>query len=308
MRVHYPNETTVRKLEEIMEKMKNFGPPVVRAVERFWDWYALEGSHRIVAANKLRLPVFMLPCTENEVVTWSTDICVDGSPCDYFGRPVSEILETLYDDRFGFFNSFEEPPSREIAQIVVVNPTMPKETVTQKLLLQLFGDEKQIGVWDDGEKAFLPEHYGDFGICTNGARFVVEKVGGIIVGFAEGMNPSAHKELRDGHDFALVAGRFVVDLWAAYYPCVNKETVIDLADPKQVLEHLPKYGNPKNWEVLCEGDSFPGSCSVDISQWRKFSPTDLCTNVRSLWSQEKIVTAPMTNKKMDRPTIKEIER
>lgn len=280
MKIFFPNETDPAKLHTVIDAMATLGPPVVRAVARDGVWYAIEGSHRIVAADTLALPVLILPCSEKETVTWSTDIRLDGFRRNYFGRNVSEILWDVYDARSGTVSFSEDPPFREIPGSCAIEPGMPKNLVTQKLLENFFGDEKRMGVWDDGTMAFLPGDYGDFGICTNGAQFVVDTVGGIVVGFDEGRNPSAHKAFRDGHDFALVAGRFLVDLWAKAYPCVNKDAVIDLADPGQISEHLHKYGDVKTWEVVEEPDLAPGSYFIETGVWRKFALTDLDPVVR----------------------------
>ena len=52
----------------------------------------------------------------------------------------------------------------------------------------------------------------------------------------------------DGHDFAIVAERFVVDYWAFRIARLTGTPVFDMnnADELQVVRHL--YGNEQTWE------------------------------------------------------------
>ena len=145
----------------------------------------------------------------------------------------------------------------------------------------LFAPERVLGLWADEERAMLPGDYGAFSCCTNGARFVVDRVGGIVVGFSEGTNPTAHPEFLDGHDFAIVRGRYIVDLWAKAYPEVNKRVVLDLLNPGVLREDLPKYGDLSAWQVLRRAERPEiSSRFVDPGKWRRFTLRDLAPEVR----------------------------
>lgn len=127
---------------------------------------------------------------------------------------------------------------------------------------------------------YLPEDHGPFYICTNSARYVVSLVGGLVVGFPEGENLSSHKEFVDGHDFALVRGRYLVDIWGHFYAGVLKHSVVDLLCPDHVRQILPFYGNMSAWKVLVEKENPQDSLHLATQYWRPFFLTDFSPSVR----------------------------
>lgn len=85
-------------------------------------------------------------------------------------------------------------------------------------------------------------------ICTNCARYICATFGGVVVGYATQDNPSAVLGVGiDGHDFAIVEGRFLVDLWAVDTEMASTRYVHDLEDvaDRAAVERL--YGDPDRW-------------------------------------------------------------
>jgi hypothetical protein len=95
----------------------------------------------------------------------------------------------------------------------------------------------------DGEIAF---------ICTNSANYVVSQLGeGIVCGFYVEDNPVEDIEISSvgGHDFAVIRGRYIVDLWIMHYAGTRDKCVFDMNDKndKSIIKEL--YGDPDKWSV-----------------------------------------------------------
>lgn len=86
--------------------------------------------------------------------------------------------------------------------------------------------------------------------CTDVAMKVVTAFGGRVVGYSSNNNLSAFigREICEGHDFALVADRFIVDIWAFQVAKVISQPVFDLEDAgeRELVRHL--YGDARTWE------------------------------------------------------------
>jgi hypothetical protein len=83
--------------------------------------------------------------------------------------------------------------------------------------------------------------------CTNWARQVAKSLPGrtTIMGFSSAANPTAIQGW-DGHDFAVVDDRYIVDGWLkALYGA--DQTVFDLQDPSDAEAIAHFYGNPGEW-------------------------------------------------------------
>jgi hypothetical protein len=63
MRVIVPNLPDQYHLAFIMEEMRKYGTPQIRAIWSNGMWYAAEGSHRIVAAKRLGLMPVIIDIT-----------------------------------------------------------------------------------------------------------------------------------------------------------------------------------------------------------------------------------------------------
>lgn len=140
----------------------------------------------------------------------------------------------------------------------------------KKKLEEMFSEEDKIGIVDldhgTGEteeefnkgghnrefegQACLPDGKCLF-ICTNGAKYVVETLGeGAVYGFYVTDNPTVtDSEIisAEGHDFAVLRGRFIVDLWARHMVGITEKSVFDLWDKKDFNVIKAMYGDPSKW-------------------------------------------------------------
>ena len=142
------------------------------------------------------------------------------------------------------------------------------EILLKSTLETLFGSEEALGVYyadpcdpdnpdPDSHIALLPGA-GQMGTCTRCAAFVVQRLTDLglppeslqIQGFWTAENPMAtHPALRndDGHDFAVVGNRFIVDPWISVYTGYETQTVYDLKDPLDTPKIREIYGDPACW-------------------------------------------------------------
>jgi hypothetical protein len=91
---------------------------------------------------------------------------------------------------------------------------------------------------------------GDCGCCTDGATKVAVAFEGRVVGYKSLPSTSAVIGYQQcgGHDFAIVANRFVVDYWAFRVARLITTPVFDIENPdeRKIVESL--YGNEQTWE------------------------------------------------------------
>ncbi len=101
-----------------------------------------------------------------------------------------------------------------------------------------------------GETLAIVKERGLFSLCGNGADFVAEKYGGEVVGFFTEDNPVESREIMEaeGHDFALIANRFVVDPWIVFFVQEDSRILLDLRDPEDRQEITRRYGHASAWE------------------------------------------------------------
>ncbi len=90
--------------------------------------------------------------------------------------------------------------------------------------------------------------------CTNYAIHVVRGVRPIsaqIMGFANIDNPHSRVALEEihpaGHDFAIVADRYLVDPWIVFVAGYTHQIVFDLSDPRDAATVLDLYGPAECW-------------------------------------------------------------
>lgn len=88
--------------------------------------------------------------------------------------------------------------------------------------------------------------------CVDAAIKVIQKFGGRVVGYNCSQNPSAliGKKLCEGHDFAVVAERFIVDYWAFQVARVIERPVLDITQPKDYQLVRQLYGDENKWEQV----------------------------------------------------------
>lgn len=90
-------------------------------------------------------------------------------------------------------------------------------------------------------------------VCTNCARQVKHRFPAItkIVGFDTENNPvnNPHIAHAGGHDFAIVADRYIVDPWLRDV-CDEDTMVYDMHDEADRYAILDRYGDPTKWTYL----------------------------------------------------------
>lgn len=88
-------------------------------------------------------------------------------------------------------------------------------------------------------------------ICTHGAQRIAARFGGRVVGFGRESNPLAViAEDQDGHDFALLGERYVVDYWAVRVTGILARGILDLTDVDDRAEIARLYGLPESWQTM----------------------------------------------------------
>jgi hypothetical protein len=140
--------------------------------------------------------------------------------------------------------------------------------------------------FDEDSIALLPGG-GALGICTFGADYVIKTLGqGHRYGFLVEDNPKATDPLIDGaggHDFALIAGRFIVDPWYAMTQN-NAYGVYDLtsAIDRRLIESV--YGDPACWKwydpeaqesISMLDKNLPPALFVSYPPLKKYEPISL---------------------------------
>lgn len=104
-------------------------------------------------------------------------------------------------------------------------------------------ESKRDGEWvfANGESVFR---------CTTSARRIADAFGGRVLGFFREDNPTAEIATgEDGHDFALIGERFIVDYWGAYAAGIIDRPIFDLSDSAdhQIISRL--YGLKEAWRT-----------------------------------------------------------
>ena len=89
-------------------------------------------------------------------------------------------------------------------------------------------------------------------VCTNAARRIASAFGGVVMGYWAAGNPTAQigERYGDGHDFAVVADRWVVDYFALTTVDLLESAVLDLRNPvdRRLVSQL--LGDRATWEVV----------------------------------------------------------
>jgi len=87
--------------------------------------------------------------------------------------------------------------------------------------------------------------------CTTSARRVAKEFGGRLVGFLGEDNPDAEiGKGENGHDFAIIAERFIVDYWGAHVVSVIDRAVFDLTDTADEAIVARLYGSKHTWRTV----------------------------------------------------------
>ncbi len=142
--------------------------------------------------------------------------------------------------------------------------TASDSTASRRAALAAFVRETVLQtVPDEGsDRARLPDG-ADAAVSSHGALYMQECLGGVIMGYFHNDNPSALLgEAEGGHDFLLVDGRFIVDLWGYDYDGRVPEGVLDLDDPRDAAFITALYGSRDSWVVTEPEQSTRGTAQA----------------------------------------------
>ena len=117
-------------------------------------------------------------------------------------------------------------------------------------LFTRFGSDSALGVvYDRAAGASLLSDGGRASNCADCAHFIQSlEPQTEIYGFWSKDNPTwAGAALHDGHDFAVVEGRYIVDPWMVETEALSKRAVFDLENPADASEICRLYGNCFKW-------------------------------------------------------------
>lgn len=92
------------------------------------------------------------------------------------------------------------------------------------------------------------DDYGYGAICTSHAEYIATHENGLVCGFMVEDNPCEIGELADGHDFALIEGRYIVDTWLYNWEESIDKPVLDMQNPDDSKLIRRFYGDPDKWE------------------------------------------------------------
>jgi len=114
----------------------------------------------------------------------------------------------------------------------------------------------RLGLENPDASAYLP-HGGSATCCTDYAMHIYLALPGrvVIFGFSNEDNPTsrfAQEAMAEGHDFAIVDKRYIVDPWPRLVPAEFNQMVFDLEDAVDAALVLDIYGPRDCWE-WCEG-------------------------------------------------------
>ena len=88
--------------------------------------------------------------------------------------------------------------------------------------------------------------------CTSAAVLVAREFDGAVFGYCAKDNPIARigAPLCEGHDFAVIAGRWIVDYWAFRVARVSPRAVLDLRIPRDKKLAQRLYGGQESWVAI----------------------------------------------------------
>jgi hypothetical protein len=106
-------------------------------------------------------------------------------------------------------------------------------------------------IFDNEEGRMYFQSGGDCLRCFDSAVKVARQFHGSVVGYTSSKNPSAYiaEPFCDGHDFALIAHRFIVDYWAQGVGLIGG-SIFDLRSERDRKEVCRLYGNRAAWEEV----------------------------------------------------------
>jgi hypothetical protein len=116
----------------------------------------------------------------------------------------------------------------------------------KKFVATLCDEEK----FDPDEGRWTFKSGGDCCCCTDGAAKIALAFHGRIVGYESSQNPTATVGRRQckGHDFAIIANRFIADYWAYRIANLSATPVFDMDNPRDLKFIKSLYGNKNTWK------------------------------------------------------------
>lgn len=89
-------------------------------------------------------------------------------------------------------------------------------------------------------------------VCVSSAARIAHEFDGAVIGYWSKANPAATigGPLCEGHDFAFIADRWIVDYWAFRIAMVIQKPVLDLDSEQDRNLAKRLFGDRNAWEVL----------------------------------------------------------
>lgn len=168
---------------------------------------------------------------------------------------VPETRANLYGQLLGTGMAAALPLRSRLRSPTAVTPSASKSLVDD---LEAMSTDEAMGVEfpDDGPSVFPDGSHAV--VCTNCAEQIINKLGrGHVYGWEEGTNPTsvvagptrgARVDRGQGHDFAIIDDRYLVDPWAKNVEAQTERAAWDLHDPADRAEVLRLYGDPTTWK------------------------------------------------------------
>lgn len=116
-----------------------------------------------------------------------------------------------------------------------------------------YGSDAALGViYDDEQGLSLLPDGGHAALCGDCAHYIRSReINTAIYGFWSKENPTwAGAGLVDGHDFAVVDERYIVDPWILETEALSHRAVFDLLDPSHATEVRRLYGDRSKWRLV----------------------------------------------------------
>jgi len=116
------------------------------------------------------------------------------------------------------------------------------------------GDEadEEEDMAEDGDTVSVFPNGDHAAFCTSWADDLRERLGPEVValfGFEADENPDSYvSKIADGHDFAILHKRYIVDGWITNLESIHPTGVMDIGDDDDLDEIIRLYGDPRKWE------------------------------------------------------------
>jgi hypothetical protein len=115
-----------------------------------------------------------------------------------------------------------------------------------------FNEEDEEWQFEDGSAC---------GICTHSAILVAKAFSGVVFGYISENNPTAElgEAYAQGHDFAIIDERWLVDYWAWRTTDLLEHPVLDLETDSDLTIASRLYGKRTQWDLVLDCRSHLGA-------------------------------------------------